>query len=128
MKRAIDAEVIKSMKSMYRAGAKANYIANAFGVSSATYQNVKKTGWNYNAYRTLVTNQIEYWMDKLEKKNKKENVKTSKIPVPFNKPTTSNNGAVYEMMDVMNKRIMEVQYNITSLTNRINEIFPKRNK
>ena len=116
------------MKSMYRAGAKANYIANAFGVSSATYQNVKKTGWNYNAYRTLVTNQIEYWMDKLEKKNKKENVKTSKIPVPFNKPTTSNNGAVYEMMDVMNKRIMEVQYNITSLTNRINEIFPKRNK
>tara|TARA_Y100000034_G_C6869569_1_gene396762 strand:- start:626 stop:997 length:372 start_codon:yes stop_codon:yes gene_type:complete len=53
--------IVETVKNMVEAGTKDYIIADAFGVSIATIQNIKRTGYNYGKYRKLVSKQMVNW-------------------------------------------------------------------
>ena len=53
--------IVETVKNMVNAGTKDYIIAEAFGVSIATIQNIKRTGYDYGKYRKLVNKQMINW-------------------------------------------------------------------
>ena len=53
--------IVETVKNMVEAGTKDYIIAEAFDVSIATIQNIKRTGYNYGKYRKLVSKQMVNW-------------------------------------------------------------------
>ena len=60
-KQKVNNVVVSTVKNMVDAGTKDYVIADAFGMSVATVQNIKRTGYNYGKYRKLINNQMESW-------------------------------------------------------------------
>ena len=57
----VSSVIVSTVKNMVDAGTKDYIIAEAFGVSIATIQNIKRTGYNYGKYRKLVSKQMVNW-------------------------------------------------------------------
>jgi transposase len=53
--------IVETVKNMVNAGTKDYIIAEAFDVSIATIQNIKRTGYDYGKYRKLVNKQMINW-------------------------------------------------------------------
>ena len=57
----VSSVIVSTVKNMVDAGTKDYIIAEAFGVSIATIQNIKRTGYDYGKYRKLVSKQMVNW-------------------------------------------------------------------
>jgi len=64
--------IVETVKNMVNAGTKDYIIAEAFDVSIATIQNIKRTGYDYGKYRKLVNKQMINW--KMMRDGKTNNV------------------------------------------------------
>ena len=53
--------IVETVKNMVDSGTKDYIIAEAFDVSIATIQNIKRTGYDYGKYRKLVNKQMINW-------------------------------------------------------------------
>ena len=61
MRAKINSNVVNDVKKWVDAGAKDYNIAKAFNCSIATIQNIKRTDYNFKAYRNLVNTQMIKW-------------------------------------------------------------------
>ena len=121
--------IIEAMKKMHEAGAKSKYIARAFDVSTSTYQNVKKTGWNYTAYRGLISSQFKGWKDKsgmepITTTTTKTRGRPRKVTTDMTMQTSNlSNGPLtrYNNIVVM---LTELDSKVNDLIKRFNVIFP----
>ena len=57
----VSSVIVSTVKNMVDAGTKDYIIAEAFDVSIATIQNIKRTGYDYGRYRKLVNKQMVEW-------------------------------------------------------------------
>lgn len=106
--------MITGMKLMHNAGIKACKIAEVHNISSATYQNVRKSGWNLGEYKKLVNGQMRSW------KVKRDSATTVK---PKEVSNDELNVAFTQYYDVL----QGLTDNIVKLTNTINKLFPNNN-
>tara|TARA_R100000750_G_C2275175_1_gene69035 strand:+ start:164 stop:535 length:372 start_codon:yes stop_codon:yes gene_type:complete len=57
----VSSVIVSTVKNMVNAGTKDYIIAEAFDVSIATIQNIKRTGYDYGKYRKLINKQMVEW-------------------------------------------------------------------
>lgn len=113
--------MIDAMKLMHTAGIPAVKIAEVHNISSATYQNVKKSGWNLDSYKELVNGQMKSW-----KVRRNETAKT----VENNQPKRESELDVayrkyYNVLTQLSSSIAELIIVLREHTERFDRVFPK---
>ena len=106
-------ETIDQMKLMYDGGIRAKDIANVFNIHASTYQNVKRAGWEFVAYRNMVNNQMKSWTLKNKKAELVEDNKDRATSTP-----PALNGEFQDtivVIDKLTKQIVELTNTIDNL-------------
>ena len=75
----VSSVIVSTVKNMVDAGTKDYIIAEAFGVSIATVQNIKRTGYDYSKYRKLVNKQMVEWKMIRDGKSNNETTLVAKV-------------------------------------------------
>ena len=135
MRAKINSNVVNDVKKWVDAGAKDYNIAKAFNCSIATIQNIKRTDYNFKAYRNLVNAQMIKWKNS-NAYQMKHNLNAIKDRATVKK--IDNNLDIIEGMTPTAKRvyntltlqgiqmlIKNVETKVDLLTKRFDLVFPK---
>ena len=132
MKAKINPSIVNDVKRWVDAGAKDYNIAKAFNCSIATIQNIKRTDYNFKAYRKLVNTQMIKWKNSQSYKTKynlKDRATIKKIDTNLDKieGMTPLAKRVYNTLTLqgIQKLIQNVESKVDLLTKRFDLVFPK---
>tara|TARA_R100000789_G_scaffold755_1_gene2777 strand:- start:504 stop:875 length:372 start_codon:yes stop_codon:yes gene_type:complete len=75
----VSSVIVSTVKNMVNAGTKDYIIAEAFDVSIATIQNIKRTGYDYGKYRKLINKQMVEWKILRDGKQNNETTLVAKV-------------------------------------------------
>ena len=106
--------VVDTVKNMVDAGTKDYIIAEAFGVSIATVQNIKRSDYDYGKYRKMVTNQMVNW----------KRIRDGKT----NTTEVSSNGLTFAAAEWFRIKVADfdrLEEKVDLLLGKLNKIFPK---
>ena len=132
MKAKINPSIVNDVKRWVDAGAKDYNIAKAFNCSIATIQNIKRTDYNFKAYRKLVNTQMIKWKNSQSYKTKynlKDRATIKKIDTNLDKieGMTPLAKRVYNTLTLqgIQKLIQNVESKVDLQTKRFDLVFPK---
>ena len=135
MKAKINHDIVNDVKKWVVAGARDQNIARAFNCSVATIQNIKRTDYNFKAYRNLVNTQMVKWKNSQAYKIKynlnevKDRVTVEKIDNTLDKieGMTPLAKKVYNSLTLqgIQRLIKNVETKVDLLTKRFDLVFPK---
>lgn len=132
MRAKINPSIVNDVKRWVDAGAKDYNIAKAFNCSIATIQNIKRTDYNFKAYRKLVNTQMIKWKNSQSYKTKynlKDRATIKKIDTNLDKieGMTPLAKRVYNTLTLqgIQKLIQNVESKVDLLTKRFDLVFPK---
>ena len=132
MKAKINPSIVNDVKRWVDAGAKDYNIAKAFNCSIATIQNIKRTDYNFKAYRKLVNTQMIKWKNSQSYKTKynlKDRATIKKIDnnLDIIEGMTPTAKRVYNTLTLqgIQKLIQNVESKVDLLTKRFDLVFPK---
>ena len=110
---------IDQMKLMHDGGIKPKDIANVFNIHVSTYQNIKRAGWEFVAYRNMVNNQMKSWILKNQKAQLVKDRTTSTLPPEIDKIVKESNGSSQDTtvgsVGKLIEQISELTKNISKL-------------
>ena len=120
-------EMITGMKLMHNAGIPAVKIAEVHNISSATYQNVRKSGWNLEKYKEdgklRAEVQMKSW--KVKQDEIAQDVTYSKIPQVGENELDVAYRKYYHILTTLSTSITKLIDVLQGHTERFDRAFPK---
>ena len=119
-------QVVVSVKALTEAGVKISQIANTFNVSTCTISNIKKSGYNYVAYKSLTNKQFGKWRrHSLRQKSKPSKSIKSYTNKPVNDPLAEivevarpNNGKMTTRRTIV-ERLNRIEFNLNDVNKQL---------
>ena len=114
---------INHIKLMHDGGMKAKEIAAIYNISTATYSNIKRTGWDYVAYKKLVTKQMKSWKLKSQKAQLVKDRATSTLPPEIDKIVKESNGSSQNTTVGSVSKLIEQISELTKSISKLNSFY-----